>query len=42
MQSNTVWNFVKLNKCQLEKLPEVKKLKLKNSRPTSDVSSAKK
>ena len=42
MQSNIVWNVANLKKCQLEKLSEVEKLKLKNSRPTSDVSSVKK
>ena len=41
MQSNTLWNVANLKKCQLEKLSEVKTLKL-NSRPTPDVSRAKK
>ena len=42
MQSNIVWNVANLRKCQCEKLSEAENLKFKNSRPTPDVSIAKK
>ena len=36
-KSNIVWNVANLKKCQIGKLSEVEKLKLKNSRPTPDI-----
>ena len=37
MQSNIVRNVANLKKIQIGKLSEVKKLELKNSRPTPDI-----
>ena len=41
MESNTnyhVWTVSKLKRCEVNKLSEMEKLNLKNSRPTPDVS----
>ena len=37
MQSYIVWNVANLKKCQVEKLSEVEKLKLKSIRQTPDI-----
>ena len=37
MQSNILWNVANLKNCQIGKLSEVEKLKLKYSRATPDI-----